>query len=183
MNIVKTMLDGVLIIEPNIYTDNRGWFFESWSKSKFCANIEFVQDNHSFSAKKGTLRGLHFQKRPNAQSKLMRCTMGKIFDVVVDIRKDSSTYCHWIGVELSSSNFKQLFVPKGFAHGFLTLTNNTEIQYKVDCFYAPESDRCIRWNDPRISVKWNINAPILSETDRKAPLLKDIDNDFRRGFL
>ena len=178
MNILKTKLNGVLVIEPDVYHDNRGWFFESWSKEKFCIDVDFVQDGHTYCALKGTLRGIHFQKSPNAQSKLVRCTSGIILDAVVDIRMDSPTYCQYITVELSRDNFKQLFIPKGFAHGFLTLTDNVEIQYKMDSSYVADSDRCIRWDDPSIDIKWSVENPILSERDKIAPLLKDIDNNF-----
>lgn len=179
---IKTKLNGVLIIEPEIHLDNRGWFYESWSKRNFCVDIDFVQDNHTYCAQKGTLRGIHFQKSPSAQSKLVRCTSGKVLDVVVDIRLNSPTYCQYIMVEISRDNFKQLFIPKGFAHGFLTLTNNVEIQYKMDSPYAPDSERCIRWNDPMIGIEWGIKNPILSEKDNTAPLLKNIDNNLLMEF-
>lgn len=178
MNIMKTILKGVLIINPDVYNDSRGWFFESWSKEKFCVDVDFMQDGHTYCAQKGTLRGIHFQKSPNAQSKLVRCSSGTILDAVVDIRLDSPTYCQYITVELSKDNFKQLFIPKGFAHGFLTLTENVEVQYKMDSIYAPDSERCILWNDPTIGIEWGIENPILSERDKIAPLLKEIDNDF-----
>jgi dTDP-4-dehydrorhamnose reductase/dTDP-4-dehydrorhamnose 3,5-epimerase len=146
-------------------------------------NIEFVQDNHSMSAQKGTLRGLHFQTNPKAQTKLVRCTKGKILDVAVDLRKRSSTYKQWVGVELSEDNKKQLLIPRGFAHGFLTLTDDVEVQYKVDEYYAPECDRSIRFDDPEIGVDWGIEDPILSEKDLKAPLLEDSDVDFSLKFM
>jgi dTDP-4-dehydrorhamnose 3,5-epimerase len=183
MNLIATKLEGVLIIEPDVNRDDRGWFLESWSKDKFGIDIAFVQDNHSFSARKGTLRGLHFQKQPNAQSKLVRCTSGVILDVVVDIRNGSPTFCQWISMELSSSNFKQLFVPKGFAHGFLTLTDNVEVQYKVDEFYVSESECCICWNDPKIGIEWHISNPILSAKDRNAYLFNDVKNHFKMELL
>jgi len=181
MELIKTNLDGVYIIEPKVFGDHRGWFMETYSKHKFeqlGLNIVFVQDNHSFSAQKGTLRGLHFQLNPKAQTKLVRCTKGKILDVAVDIRKGSQTYKKWVAVELTEENKKQLFIPKGFAHGFLSLTDNVEVQYKVDEYYAPEYDRSIRFDDPEIGVDWGICNPILSEKDAKAPLLKDSDNNF-----
>ncbi len=186
MNIMKTDIDDVLIIEPEIFGDYRGWFIETYSKAKFKEfgiDTNFVQDNHSMSAKKGTLRGLHFQVNPKSQAKLIRCTKGKILDVVVDLRKGSSTYKHWIAVELSESNKKQLMVPKGFAHGFLTLTDDVEVQYKVDEYYAPECDRSIRFDDPEIGIDWGIKDPILSEKDLKAPLFKDSDVDFSLKFM
>ncbi|WP_094549331.1 dTDP-4-dehydrorhamnose 3,5-epimerase [Petroclostridium xylanilyticum] len=181
MRIIKTKLEGVYIIEPKVFGDHRGWFMESYSKIKFKKNgidIDFVQDNHSLSAKKGTIRGLHFQINPIAQTKLVRCTKGRILDVAVDIRKGSPTYKQWISVELSEENKKQLLIPKGFAHGFLTLTDNVEVQYKVDEYYSQEHDRSIRYDDPDIGIDWGIDNPILSEKDLKAPLLKDSDHNF-----
>ena len=186
MKIIKTEIEDVLIIEPKVFGDHRGWFTETYSKAKFQElgiEAELVQDNHSMSAQKGTLRGLHFQTNPKAQTKLVRCTKGKILDVAVDLRKGSSTYKKWVGVELSEDNKKQLFIPKGFAHGFLTLTDNVEVQYKVDEYYAPECDRSIRFDDPEIVVDWGIEDPILSEKDLKAPLLKNSDVDFSLKFL
>ena len=186
MKIIKTEIEDVLILEPRVFGDHRGWFTETYSKTKFQElgiDIEFVQDNHSMSAQKGTLRGLHFQTNPKAQTKLVRCTKGKILDVAVDLRKGSSTYKQWVGVELSEDNKKQLLIPKGFAHGFLTLTDNVEVQYKVDEYYAPECDRSIRFDDPEIGVDWEVENPILSEKDLKAPLLKDSDVDFSLKFM
>lgn len=181
MNIIKTEIEEVLIIEPKVFGDHRGWFTEAYSKIKFeelGIDIDFIQDNHSFSAQKGTLRGLHFQLEPKAQTKLVRCIKGKILDVVVDIRKGSPTYKKWVAVELTEENKKQLLVPKGFAHGFLTLTDDVEVQYKVDEYYAPEFDRAIRFDDPEIGVVWGVDNPILSEKDLNAPLLKDSDVNF-----
>lgn len=186
MNIIKTEIEDLLIIEPEVFGDHRGWFSETYSKAKFKdlgIDIEFVQDNHSMSAQKGTLRGLHFQKNPKAQTKLVRCTKGKILDVAVDLRKGSPTYKQWVGVELSEDNKKQLLIPKGFAHGFLTLTDDVEVQYKVDEYYVPECDRSIRFDDPDIGINWGIKTPILSEKDLKAPLLKDSDVDFSLKFM
>ncbi len=181
MKVVKTDLDGVFIVEPQVFGDNRGWFMETYTKSKLDPqgiNIDFVQDNQSLSAQKGTLRGLHFQMNPKAQSKLLRCTRGRILDVAVDIRKGSPQYTKWVGVELSAENKKQLFIPKGFAHGFLTLTDDVEVQYKVDEYYAPDCDRSIRFDDPTIGVKWGDIKPVLSQKDLSAPLLKDSDCNF-----
>jgi len=186
MKIIKTEIEDVLIIEPKVFGDHRGWFTETYSKEKFQKlgiDIEFVQDNHSMSAKKRTLRGLHVQIAPKTQAKLIRCTKGKILDVAVDLRKGSSTYKRWVAVELSESNKKQLIVPKGFAHGFLTLTDDVEVQYKVDEYYAPEYDRSIRFDDPEIGVEWGIEDPILSEKDLSAPLLKESDVDFSLKFM
>lgn len=181
MKIIKTKLDGVMIVEPEVFGDHRGWFYESWSEQKYKKygiNAKFVQDNHSFSAKKGTLRGLHYQKNPNAQAKLVRCPRGGILDVAVDIRKGSPTYSQWVSVELSEENRRQLFIPRGFAHGVLTLTNDTEILYKADGYYAPDHDRSLRWNDPAFGISWGVTCPILSYKDKDAPLLLEADINF-----
>ena len=181
MNIIKTELPGVLIIEPQVHGDNRGWFAETYSYADLKnggLDVTFVQDNHSMSAAVGTLRGLHFQNNPKAQSKLVRCTRGRLLDAIVDIRKDSPSYKKWITVELSEENKKMVFVPKGFAHGFLTLAENTEIQYKVDEYYSPEHDRGIRYNDPEIGVDWGDVSPVLSAKDTNSPFLKDSDCNF-----
>lgn len=185
MNIIETSLPGVKIIEPKVFGDHRGWFTETYNEAIFKKaglDIKFVQDNQSFSATKGTLRGLHYQLNPKAQTKLVRCTRGSIFDVAIDIRKGSSTFGKWFGLELTAENKKQLFIPKGFAHGFMTLTDDVEVQYKVDELYAPECDRGIIWNDPTIGIQWPIEiTPVLSAKDEKAPLLEDADNNFRYG--
>ncbi|HBW13305.1 MAG TPA: dTDP-4-dehydrorhamnose 3,5-epimerase [Proteiniclasticum sp.] len=181
MKLTKTTIDGVIIIEPEVHGDHRGWFTETYSEKEYIKNglnMNFVQDNHSMSAKKGTLRGLHYQEKPKAQTKLVRCTKGRIFDVAVDLRASSVTYGKWVGVELSSENKKQLLIPKGFAHGFVTLCENVEVQYKVDEYYAPEYDKTIRFDDPDISVNWGVETPILSEKDKNAPYLKDIKPSF-----
>lgn len=181
MNIVKTEIQDVLIIEPLVFGDNRGWFTETYSKEKFKAlgiDIDFIQDNHSFSELKGTLRGLHCQLNPKAQTKLIRCTKGKILDVAVDFRKGSPTYKRWVAVELTEENKKQLLIPKGFGHGFITLTDDVEVQYKVDEYYSPENDRSVRFDDPEIGVEWGIENPILSDKDLNAQLLKDSDATF-----
>jgi dTDP-4-dehydrorhamnose reductase/dTDP-4-dehydrorhamnose 3,5-epimerase len=182
MNIIRTDIEDVLIIEPKIFGDHRGWFTETYSKDKFKElgiDIDFIQDNHSFSAQKGTLRGLHFQLNPKAQTKLIRCTKGEILDVAVDIREGSPTYKKWVAVELTEENKKQLLVPKGFAHGFITLTDDVEVQYKVDEYYSPENDRSIRYDDPDLNVDWGIDNPILSEKDLNAPLLSESDATFK----
>jgi dTDP-4-dehydrorhamnose 3,5-epimerase/reductase len=181
MNITKTNLDKLVLIEPKVFADERGWFTESYSKRLFNElgyEYEFIQDNHSFSAQRGTLRGLHFQLNPKAQTKLVRCTKGRVLDVSVDLRKGSSTYKKWFAVELTKENKRQILVPKSFAHGFLTLTDNVEIQYKVDEYYDPKFDRSIKFNDPEIGIDWGIEKPILSEKDLYAPLLKDSDANF-----
>lgn len=186
MEITRTTIDEVWIIEPKVYGDHRGWFTESYSKEKFKQigiDIDFVQDNHSYSTHRGTLRGLHFQLHPKAQSKLVRCTKGKILDVAVDIRRGSPTYLRYVAVELSEENKKWLFIPKGFAHGFVTLTDDTEVQYRVDEYYAPAYDRSIRFDDPQINVTWGVDAPILSEKDLNAPFLQDSDAFFSLRVL
>ena len=174
MNVIETALAGVRILEPQVFGDARGWFMESWSKKKMedaGITVDFVQDNHSFSAQKGTLRGLHYQLNPMAQAKLLRVSRGAIFDVAVDIRRGSPTYAKWVGVELTAKNARQLFIPRGFAHGFITLTDDVEVQYKADNFYAPTCDGNIRWDDPEIGVVWPFAPVVLSEKDAKAPLL------------
>ena len=185
MKITITKIEELKIIEPQVFGDHRGWFTETYSKSilaEYGVNLDFVQDNHSFSAVKGTLRGLHFQLNPKAQSKLVRCTRGSIFDVAVDIRKGSPSYGKWFGIELTAENKKQLLIPQGFAHGFMTLTDDVEVQYKVDELYAPECDRGIIWNDPSIGIEWPMDIkPVLSDKDKNAPLLKDVDNNFIFG--
>ena len=184
MEVIQTKLPDVKIILPRVFGDNRGWFMESWSArnlQEFGIDTEFLQDNHSFSAQKGTLRGLHFQKKPYAQAKLVRCSRGAILDVAVDIRKGSANYGKWVAVELSAENKKQLYIPRGFAHGFLTLTDEVEILYKADQYYSPEADRSIVWNDPAIGVEWGITNPILSQKDASAPLLADSDANFILG--
>ena len=155
MNVTETHLKGVFILEPAVFGDARGWFMESWSKKKMeeaGLPYDFVQDNQSFSAEKGTLRGLHYQKNPMAQAKLLRCTRGEILDVAVDIRKGSPQYAKWVAVRLSAKNKRQLMIPRGFAHGFITLTDDVEVQYKADNYYAPECDGNILWSDPAISI-------------------------------
>ena len=184
MDGIQTELEEVITFEPRVFGDNRGWFMESWSKrevEQLGVSYEFVQDNHSFSAQKGTLRGLHFQMNPFSQAKLVRCARGAILDVAVDIRKGSKNYGKWVAVELSAENKKQLLIPHGFAHGFLTLTDNVEILYKADQYYTPQADRSIAWNDPFINVQWGITDPILSRKDQEAPLLANSDANFVLG--
>ncbi len=176
MKAVETGLKGVYVLEPKVFGDSRGWFMESWSKRNLEeAGIyaDFIQDNHSYSASKGILRGLHYQRNPMCQAKLLRCTCGAILDVAVDIRRGSPQYAKWTAVELSAENKKQLFIPRGFAHGFLTLTDDVEVQYKADNYYAPECDGGIRWNDPEIGIEWPFEPSILSEKDRNAKLLSE----------
>jgi dTDP-4-dehydrorhamnose 3,5-epimerase len=178
---IETGLEGVYILEPTVFRDHRGYFFESYSKRDYeelGLELEFVQDNHSFSREAGVLRGLHYQKEPMAQTKVVRVVSGAILDVVVDIRKGSPTFGKWISAILTGDNFRQIVVPKGFAHGILTLVPNTHLLYKVDQFYSPEHDRAIRWDDPELGIEWNWDNPILSEKDRNAPLLRDADINF-----
>lgn len=176
MAVTETKLKGVFLIEPQVFGDNRGWFMETWSKAKFEAaglNLDFVQDNQSFSAQKGTLRGLHYQLDPMSQAKLVRCTRGSLLDVAVDIRKNSPQYAQWVSVILSAENKNQLFIPRGFAHGFLTLTDEVEIQYKADNYYSPHFEGNIRWDDPQIKIDWPFDPVILSDKDKNAPTLAE----------
>ena len=181
MIVTKTEIDGLVIIDPDCFGDHRGWFMETYNAAKMKENgldVAFVQDNHSKSLVKGTLRGLHFQNNPMAQTKLVRCTKGVILDVAVDLRKNSPTYKKWFSIELSEENKKQLFIPQGFAHGFLTLSDDVEVQYKVDNLYSKEHDRGIIYNDPEIGIDWGDIAPVLSEKDTISPMLKDSDANF-----
>ncbi|NLP35714.1 MAG: dTDP-4-dehydrorhamnose 3,5-epimerase [Clostridiales bacterium] len=185
MRAIKTKIPEVLIIEPDCYGDHRGWFMETYSEPKFKElgiTAHFVQDNHSMSAKKGTVRAIHFQNNPMAQAKLVRCTNGAVIDVAVDLRKGSPTYKQWVSVEISAENKRQVYVPRGFGHGFIALTDNVEFVYKVDNVYSKEHDRGIRFDDPSIGVDWggllDGIEPILSEKDRNAPLLENSDCNF-----
>lgn len=176
----KMELEGVVLVEPKVFGDNRGYFMESYKKSDFTSNgieTNFIQDNHSKSTK-GVLRGLHYQTNPVPQAKLVRCTKGCIFDVAVDIRKNSKTFKQWIGVELSEDNKKMLFIPEGFAHGFLVLSDEAELQYKVSAEYSPKNDKGIKWDDPDIGIDWGVNfSPIISEKDSSQPLLKNVKGE------
>ncbi|WP_314590269.1 dTDP-4-dehydrorhamnose 3,5-epimerase [Paenibacillus terrigena] len=181
MNVIDTKLQGVRIIEPAVHGDHRGFFMESYNSEKFREydmDYLFMQDNHSLSVEKGVIRGLHYQLNPKAQTKLVRCVAGAIYDVVVDIRRKSPTFGEWIGVHLSAENKRQLLVPQGFAHAFCTTEPNTEVLYKVDELYSPEHDRGILWNDPALGIDWPTDQPILSDKDTKHPLLRDADINF-----
>lgn len=181
MRSLKTDIPGLVLLEPVIHEDHRGWFIESYSQKEFETHgitVQFVQDNHSLSRQKGVLRGLHYQKSPMAQGKLLRCTQGSLLDVAVDLRKDSPTYKKWFSVVLSAANKRLFFVPRGFGHGFLTLENDTQIEYKVDAYYSPQHDRSIRYDDPELGIDWGVDDVILSDKDRNAPLLKDSDCNF-----
>jgi len=181
--IEKTKLAGALQITPPRYGDSRGFFSETWNAQllgDYGVNIDFVQDNQSLSRSVGTVRGLHFQSPPHAQDKLVRCGRGRLLDVAVDIRNGSPTYGECVAVELSAENGKQLLIPKGFLHGFVTLEPDTEILYKCSDYYAPECDGAIRFDDPDIGIDWNIapDQAVLSEKDAAAPLFKDFDSRF-----
>ena len=169
MIFTPTAIPEVIVIEPKVFGDNRGFFFESFSERAFSAavgrRVEFIQDNHSRS-RRGVLRGLHYQMPPCAQGKLVRVVAGEVFDVAVDIRKGSLTFGHWVGEVLSESNKKQLWIPPGFAHAFLTLSESADFLYKTTDFYSPESERCIKWNDPQIGIAWPFDGnPLVSAKD------------------
>lgn len=181
MQIEKTTLEGAYLIKPRVFDDERGFFMETYSKKKLAeAGIvaDFVQDNHSMSVTKGVLRGLHFQTGDDVQAKLVTVTKGTVYDVIVDLRKDSITFGKWEGFELSASNHWQLFVPRGFAHGFCTLEDYTEFQYKCDNYYAPQSEGGLIWNDPTLNIYWPIENPILSEKDAKAQKFSEFNSPF-----
>ena len=181
MKIHTTKFPEILIIEPEIHADNRGYFMESYNKREFKSHgidIEFIQDNHSLSLKKHTIRGMHYQLQPKAQNKLIRVVTGEILNVVVDIRQGSPTYKQHDKINLSSEKNKLLLVPVGFANGFCSLIDNTEVAYKVDQYYSPEHDRAFAWDDPEIGIDWNVADSILSERDKNAPKLSEIENNF-----
>ncbi|WP_135506642.1 dTDP-4-dehydrorhamnose 3,5-epimerase [Roseovarius aestuariivivens] len=183
MQVEDTPLDGVKLITPPRFGDHRGFFSESYSRAKLAdagIDIEFVQDNHSLSSTQGTVRGLHFQAPPHAQDKLVRCGKGSLFDVAVDIRKGSPTYGQWVGYELSFDNGRQLLVPAGFAHGFMTLMPDTEIIYKCSDYYAPETEGALRWDDPDIGIEWPLSGitPVISDKDAAAPGIAGYDSPF-----
>lgn len=181
MNIIETAIKDLYIIEPKVFGDHRGYFMESWSEKTFRdagLDYRFVQDNHSCSNVKGTLRGIHFQRGDKAQAKLVRCLRGAVLDVAVDLRPDSETYKKWVSVELSEENKRMFLIPRGFGHGFVTLTDHVDFLYKADNLYCPEADGGILWCDPEIGVDWGVTDPVLSEKDKKAPLLKDAVTDF-----
>jgi dTDP-4-dehydrorhamnose 3,5-epimerase len=182
MNIEQTGLPGLVVITPPRFGDDRGFFAETYSAAKLADHgitTQFVQDNHSLSAEVGTIRGLHFQGPPHAQAKLVRCGRGRLFDVAVDIRKGSPTYGQWFGVELTFENGKQLLVPAGFAHGFVTREPVTEIIYKCSDIYAPQTEGAVIWSDPDIGIEWGLQSdPILSGKDEVAGTLADLDSPF-----
>jgi dTDP-4-dehydrorhamnose 3,5-epimerase len=182
MQIDRTPLPGLVVLTPVRHGDARGFFSESWNRARMAEHgfeIDFVQDNHSLSAQAGTVRGLHYQAPPHAQDKLVRCGRGRLFDVAVDVRRGSPAYGRWWGTELSFENGRQLLVPKGFLHGFMTLEPDTEIVYKCSDYYAPECDGAVLWNDPDIGIDWpQVDAPILSDKDAAAPRLAEFDSPF-----
>lgn len=181
MKLIPSKLSDAFLVEPKVFEDARGFFMESYSRRAFeehGIDITFVQDNHSLSRAQGVLRGLHFQRPPHAQCKLLRVTRGAVYDVIVDLRKDSATFGAWEGFELSEENRRMLLVPKGFAHGFCTVRPDTEVMYKVDEFYMPAHDSGILWNDPEIGIRWPVESPVLSEKDRKLPRMAEIETPF-----
>ncbi len=183
MEVINTQLPGVAILLPQVFQDRRGWFYESYNKQAFEAlglDMEFIQDNHSLSIPKHTLRGIHFQNDPTAQSKLVRCIRGRILDYAVDLRKGSDTYLKWVCVELSAENKKQLFIPRGFGHAFVTMEENCEVAYKVDNIYSKQDERTIRYDDPEIGIQWPQGmTPVMSEKDAAAPSLTGCDCNFK----
>lgn len=186
MKLLKTNLQDVKLLETTVFGDHRGFFTESYTKDKFYKvgiTNDFIQDNHSLSTEPGTIRGMHYQLAPKAQTKLLRVTTGVIYDVLVDMRKGSPTYGKWEGYILSEFNHRQLLVPKGFAHGFCTLTRDVNVQYKVDELYSPEHDRGIAFDDPEIDISWPMSVTILSEKDQKHPSLKESENNFVWGEI
>lgn len=180
MEIIPAEIPDVLIIKPAVFKDDRGYFFESYNQDKFSAqglDLHFVQDNESKS-QKGVLRGLHFQNPPYAQGKLVRVMKGAVIDVAVDIRKGSPWYGKWVSIELNEDNKFMYWIPEGFAHGFVTLTDNTVFFYKCTNVYNKASEGSVRWNDPDLNVQWGVNNPILSEKDKVSPLFKDFESKF-----
>lgn len=179
MNVIRTEIPDVLILEPKVFGDERGFFFESYNENAFRQaaglTVNFVQDNHSRS-QKGVLRGLHYQLPPATQGKLVRCVVGEVFDVAVDIRKSSPTFGNWVGCRLSAENKRQLWIPGGFAHGFLVLSESAEFLYKTTDYYAPEQERCILWNDPALGILWPLSdAPVLSAKDQAGRLFAEAE--------
>jgi dTDP-4-dehydrorhamnose 3,5-epimerase len=182
VEVSQTGIDGLVVVKPKVFGDHRGFFLETYSRQAFAAaglDYDFVQDNHARSGQKGVLRGLHFQRPPAAQAKLVWVTRGAVFDVAVDLRRGSPTYGRWFGLELSEDNFLRLMIPRGFAHGYVTLTDNAEFQYKVDALYSPADDAGIAWNDPDIAVVWPVTDPILSDKDKSQPLLSQAGSPFQ----
>jgi dTDP-4-dehydrorhamnose 3,5-epimerase len=175
-----TALPEVILLQPRRFGDARGWFSETWNRRTFAAAglhlPDFVQDNHSYSARRHTLRGLHFQRPPHAQAKLVRCSRGRVLDVAVDVRRGSPRYGQWATAEISAENGRQLYLPAGFLHGFLTLTDDCEVQYKCSDYYAPECDGAVHWNS--LGIDWGTDAPLLSDKDAVAPPFGDFETPF-----
>ena len=181
MQIEQTALPGVLILTPQRHGDARGFFSESWNRARMEAAglyYDFVQDNHSLSQATGTLRGLHYQSPPHAQAKLVRCGHGALWDVAVDFRAGSPTYGQWVGVDLTFENARQLLIPEGFLHGFVTRAPDTEIIYKCTDYYAPDCDGAVAWDDPDLAIDWGISDPVLSAKDAAAPKLGEVTSPF-----
>ncbi|MCE5169390.1 dTDP-4-dehydrorhamnose 3,5-epimerase [Paenibacillus profundus] len=181
MKVTPLSLKGALRIEPVVHGDHRGFFMESYNENKYYSvgiTNEFIQDNHSLSTEPGVLRGLHYQLNPMAQAKLVRVLSGAIYDVIVDIRRESPTFGKWEAIILTEYNKHQLLVPNGFAHGFCTLVPNTQVLYKVDEYYSPEHDRGILWNDPTLGIVWPVTHPVLSDKDKNHPLLTEAELNF-----
>ena len=179
MRVIPTALPGVLIIEPQVFADRRGFFLESYNLARYAEHgidVAFVQDNHSRSTR-GTLRGLHYQAPPG-QAKLVRVTAGEVFDVAVDIRWGSPTYGHWVGVTLSAENHRQLYIPTGFAHGFCVVSESADFLYKVTSYYDPTAERGVAWDDPALGIEWPVEDPILSDRDRQHPRLADAAREY-----
>lgn len=186
MKLIRTPIDGLLIIEPAVFSDDRGWFMESWNEARFAQEVtrlglpvpgRFVQDNHSVS-RAGSLRGLHYQLPPHPQGKLVRVVQGAAWDVAVDIRQGSPTYGRWFGVELTAANHRQFWIPPGFAHGFLALQDNTQFLYKTTDVWQRDCERAIRWNDPALAIDWPLlpgQQPLLAPKDASAPLLAEAE--------
>lgn len=181
MQTAPTAFPGLLVLTPRVFQDARGFFLESYSRERFReagVACEFVQDNHAYSRERGVLRGLHFQAPPHAQAKLVWVTRGAVFDVVVDLRAGSPAFGRWHGFLLTAQNFRRLFIPKGFAHGYVTLEPDTEFMYKVDAPYAPKSEGGLRWDDPDLGVEWPVADVLLSDKDKALPLWKDFVTPF-----
>lgn len=181
MEVRQTGIPGLLVVKPRVFGDHRGFFLETYSRRAFAAaglDYDFVQDNHARSGQRGVLRGLHFQCPPAAQAKLVWVTRGAVHDVVVDLRRGSPTYGRWYGLELSEDNFLRLMIPRGFAHGYVTLTETTEFLYKVDAPYAPATEAGIRWDDPDLAIDWPVSDPVLSDKDRVLPPFAQVESPF-----
>ncbi|WP_432737722.1 dTDP-4-dehydrorhamnose 3,5-epimerase [Maridesulfovibrio sp. FT414] len=181
MRLIETEFPGLVVIEPTVYRDSRGFFLESFNRKVFAElglPVDFVQDNHAYSSGIGVIRGLHFQRPPHAQAKLVWVTRGAVSDVAVDLRKGSPTYLRSFRIELSADNFRRMFIPKGFAHGYETLTEENEFMYKVDAGYAPGSEAGIRWDDPELAIDWKAVNPVLSDKDRELPSLAQFESPF-----